>query len=79
MSEWLKFDEAADEARRGSSNAKSRVEVVSVNLTVNGQSRTIAIEPRTTLLDALRDNLALTGTKKACLRSARWATDRRRG
>jgi xanthine dehydrogenase YagT iron-sulfur-binding subunit len=66
MSEWLKFDEAADEARRGSSNAKSRVEVVSVNLTVNGQSRTIAIEPRTTLLDALRDNLALTGTKKAC-------------
>ena len=66
MSERLKFDEAADEACGGSSNAKSRVEVVSVNLTVNGQSRTIAIEPRTTLLDVLRDNLALTGTKKAC-------------
>jgi xanthine dehydrogenase YagT iron-sulfur-binding subunit len=39
---------------------------VSVNLTVNCQSRTIALEPRTTLLDALREKLALTGTKKAC-------------
>jgi hypothetical protein len=36
-------------------NAKSRVELVSVNLTVNCQSRTIALEPRTTLLDALRE------------------------
>jgi xanthine dehydrogenase YagR molybdenum-binding subunit len=38
---------------------------VTVNLTVNGQRRTITIEPRTTLLDAVRENLALTGTKKA--------------
>src|ERR1700724_4703116 len=37
-----------------------------MNLTVNGQARTIAVEPRTTLLDALRENLGLTGTKKAC-------------
>jgi xanthine dehydrogenase YagT iron-sulfur-binding subunit len=39
---------------------------VAVNLTVNGEPRTIAVEPRTTLLDALREELALTGTKKAC-------------
>ena len=39
---------------------------VAVNLTVNGQPRTIAVEPRMTLLDALREELALTGTKKAC-------------
>jgi xanthine dehydrogenase YagT iron-sulfur-binding subunit len=39
---------------------------VAVNLTVNGQPCTIAVEPRTTLLDALREELALTGTKKAC-------------
>jgi xanthine dehydrogenase YagT iron-sulfur-binding subunit len=39
---------------------------VAVNLTVNGQPRTIAVEPRTTLLDALREELGLTGTKKAC-------------
>jgi xanthine dehydrogenase YagT iron-sulfur-binding subunit len=37
-----------------------------VNLTVNGQARTIAVEPRMTLLDALREELGLTGTKKAC-------------
>ena len=38
----------------------------SVSLTVNGRLRTIAVEPRTTLLDALRDALALSGTKKGC-------------
>jgi xanthine dehydrogenase YagT iron-sulfur-binding subunit len=39
---------------------------LSVGLTVNGRPRTIAVEPRTTLLDALRDTLALSGTKKGC-------------
>ncbi len=39
---------------------------LSVSLTVNGRPRTIAVEPRTTLLDALRDTLALSGTKKGC-------------
>ena len=38
----------------------------SVNLTVNGQLHATEVEPRTTLLDALRDELGLTGTKKAC-------------
>src|SRR5690348_12252421 len=38
----------------------------SVRLTVNGRMSAIEVEPRTTLLDALRDGLALTGTKKAC-------------
>jgi xanthine dehydrogenase YagT iron-sulfur-binding subunit len=37
-----------------------------VNITVNGQARTIMVEPRMTLLDALREELALTGTKKGC-------------
>jgi xanthine dehydrogenase YagT iron-sulfur-binding subunit len=39
---------------------------VSVSITVNGYARTIMVEPRTTLLEALREQLALTGTKKAC-------------
>jgi xanthine dehydrogenase YagT iron-sulfur-binding subunit len=39
---------------------------LSVGLTVNGRPRTVAVEPRTTLLDALRDTLALSGTKKGC-------------
>jgi xanthine dehydrogenase YagT iron-sulfur-binding subunit len=37
-----------------------------VNLIVNDQPRNIPVEPRMTLLDALREKLALTGTKKAC-------------
>jgi xanthine dehydrogenase YagT iron-sulfur-binding subunit len=40
--------------------------LLSVDLTVNGKRRTIAVEPRTTLLEALRETLALTGTKKGC-------------
>ena len=39
---------------------------VRVGVTVNGRARSMAVEPRTTLLDALRDALGLTGTKKAC-------------
>ena len=39
---------------------------VDVKMMVNGSLRTIRVEPRTTLLDALRDELALTGPKKSC-------------
>jgi xanthine dehydrogenase YagT iron-sulfur-binding subunit len=35
-------------------------------LTVNGQARTLAVDARVTLLDALRERLGLTGTKKGC-------------
>ncbi len=37
-----------------------------VTLRVNGAERTINIRPWTSLLDALRDHLDLTGTKKGC-------------
>ncbi len=37
-----------------------------VRLNVNGVERALAIEPRVTLLDALRERLGLTGTKKGC-------------
>ena len=37
-----------------------------VSMTVNGSLCTLRAEPRTTLLDALRDELALTGPKKSC-------------
>ncbi|HEX2789808.1 MAG TPA: (2Fe-2S)-binding protein [Steroidobacteraceae bacterium] len=37
-----------------------------VVLTVNGQTRSLSLDPRTTLLDALRDHLRLTGSKKGC-------------
>jgi xanthine dehydrogenase YagT iron-sulfur-binding subunit len=35
-------------------------------LEVNGQPHPVAIEPRTTLLDVLREQLGLTGAKRAC-------------
>lgn len=35
-------------------------------LTVNGAGQALMMEPRRTLLDALRHDLALTGTKKVC-------------
>jgi xanthine dehydrogenase YagT iron-sulfur-binding subunit len=54
------FDNAANDPGRPC------IETVPVSLTVNGRAHTIAIEPRMTLLDALREDLALTGTKKAC-------------
>ena len=37
-----------------------------VDLTVNGKRRTLEVDTRTTLLDALREHLKLTGTKKGC-------------
>ena len=37
-----------------------------VSFTLNGDPRTLAVEPRRTLLDALRVDLSLTGTKKVC-------------
>lgn len=39
---------------------------ISVNMTVNGQSRTMMVEPRATLLQTLRQDLTLTGTKLGC-------------
>jgi hypothetical protein len=39
---------------------------VSVALNVNGTTRSLEIEPRVTLLDALREHLHLTRTKKGC-------------
>jgi xanthine dehydrogenase YagT iron-sulfur-binding subunit len=40
--------------------------LVPVRLTVNGRVHELQLDPRTTLLDALREHLLLTGTKKGC-------------
>jgi xanthine dehydrogenase YagT iron-sulfur-binding subunit len=39
---------------------------ISMQLEVNQRVHTVRLEPRVTLLDALRDHLGLTGTKKGC-------------
>lgn len=43
---------------------------VPITLTVNGVARALLVEPRTTLAEALRGPLDLTGTKIACNRGA---------
>ena len=40
--------------------------IVPVALRVNGKEHRLRIDPRTTLLDCLRETIALTGTKKGC-------------
>ncbi len=41
-------------------------DAVSITLTINGQSKKVSVEPRVTLLDALRSRLDHTGAKKVC-------------
>jgi xanthine dehydrogenase YagT iron-sulfur-binding subunit len=47
--------------------AATRVsEAAPVTLTINGETRVVELEPRVSLLDALREHLDLTGSKKGC-------------
>jgi xanthine dehydrogenase YagT iron-sulfur-binding subunit len=39
---------------------------ISVNLTINGTRHALTLDPRSTLLDVLREHLDLTGSKKGC-------------
>src|SRR5579864_6299988 len=48
------------------STQTSQALTVQVTINVNGEARSFAVEPRTTLLDALRNELGLTGPKKSC-------------
>jgi xanthine dehydrogenase YagT iron-sulfur-binding subunit len=50
----------------GSPAAEALPTTVGVTLRVNGQLHELSVEPRLTLLDALREQLLLTGTKKGC-------------
>jgi xanthine dehydrogenase YagT iron-sulfur-binding subunit len=58
----------ADDLSRHTSGAAAPIAPgrVSVTLTVNGARHTLSLDPRSTLLDVLRDHLDLTGTKKGC-------------
>ena len=56
----------ADSAPATKSDQTETVPTMSISLTVNDASHRLAIDPRTTLLDTLREQLGLTGTKKGC-------------
>lgn len=47
-------------------SARPTLSSISVRLTVNGIRHELLVDPRTTLLDALREKLGLSGTKKGC-------------
>jgi len=48
------------------STSETAVTPAKVTLKINGQTHPLEIDPRTTLLDALREHLQLTGSKKGC-------------
>jgi xanthine dehydrogenase YagT iron-sulfur-binding subunit len=56
---------ARDEAVAGAKNDPGP-HATAVSLDVNGRVHELRLDPRTTLLDALREQLDLTGTKKGC-------------
>jgi xanthine dehydrogenase YagT iron-sulfur-binding subunit len=47
-------------------SSERATDYVVLHLQVNGHTRLVALDVRTTLLDALREKLGLTGTKKGC-------------
>ena len=57
------FDSPNDPARRANGGAGAGI---SVSLKVNGTSHALTLDPRTTILDLVRQHLELTGTKKGC-------------
>src|SRR5712664_357718 len=64
LGDTLEASAAAGQARKLGPGA------VQIELTVNGERHRLAVEPRTTLAGALRDDLGLTGTKIGCDRGA---------
>jgi xanthine dehydrogenase YagT iron-sulfur-binding subunit len=60
------FAAAVSDAVSPMSSHRKAATAVAVTLNVNGQTRNLWLDPRTTLLDALRDHLQLTGSKKGC-------------
>src|SRR5436853_7768711 len=57
---------AASARAEAESAAPAVAGAVAVTLKVNGQTQALRLDPRTTLLDCLREHLLLTGTKKGC-------------
>jgi xanthine dehydrogenase YagT iron-sulfur-binding subunit len=50
----------------GLPDAATPSDIVTIELQINGRPHVLTLDPRTTLLDALRERLGFTGTKKGC-------------
>jgi xanthine dehydrogenase YagT iron-sulfur-binding subunit len=57
---------AASSASAGAPAGPETPGAVPVTLRINGTDRQLRLDPRTTLLDCLRETVGLTGTKKGC-------------
>ncbi|GID27454.1 xanthine dehydrogenase YagT iron-sulfur-binding subunit [Paractinoplanes brasiliensis] len=57
---------AAGVAQATSAPSAAEAETVTVRVKVNGELKTVDVDPRVTLLDTLRERLGFTGTKKGC-------------
>ena len=53
-------------ARPAAASADDAGEIHVISVTINGETRRLAVEPREVLLDLLRERLDLTGTKRVC-------------
>jgi xanthine dehydrogenase YagT iron-sulfur-binding subunit len=64
----LRADDRSRHAGGGGAQdqANAAPALVAVRLTINGAPHTLTLDPRSTLLDVLREHLDLTGTKKGC-------------
>ena len=54
------------DARAPPASGDAQPQVMAVSLTVNGHGNRLTLDSRTTLLDAMRNHLGLTGSKKGC-------------
>lgn len=63
---WSDSAHAAESATAATGKGGSGPARIDVVLRVNGREHRLALDPRTTLLDALREHLHLTGSKKGC-------------
>lgn len=66
LAEKKAYAEAASVATTAAASATAPVLTLPLALHINGAVHELKLDPRTTLLDALRETLALTGTKKGC-------------
>ena len=66
LSTYLPVHAAAETDQSGSTEGPHIEGAVPITFRINGKERQLRIDPRTTLLDCLRETVALTGTKKGC-------------
>jgi xanthine dehydrogenase YagT iron-sulfur-binding subunit len=60
----------SQERRQAAGRTSSAQAEISLTLTIDGSSRTLLLEPRVSLLDAMREHLDITGPKKGCNQGA---------